>query len=153
MEKVVYFCDINTNKNMQTSIDWLMDQYVKDNGIFLAGVYEQAKEMEKKQHETTFHRGINIGAFNPELDIEGRKESAKHYYETTFDKVDNQKELIVVDNEELTPKCYVVVSCSMNEGYYFDNSYVFKNRMDAEKYIEQLDSEDTFDIIELNYID
>ena len=138
---------------MQTAIDWLMDQYVKDNGIFLAGVYEQAKEMEKKQHETTFHRGINIGAFNPELDIEGRKESAKHYYETTFDKVDNQKELIVVDNEELTPKCYVVVSCSMNEGYYFDNSYVFKNRMDAEKYIEQLDSEDTFDIIELNYID
>ena len=137
---------------MQTAIDWLMDQYVKDNGIFLAGVYEQAKEMEKKQHETTFHRGINIGAFNPELDIEGRKESAKHYYETTFDKVDNQKELIVVDNEELTPKCYVVVSCSMNEGYYFDNSYVFKNRMDAEKYIEQLDSEDTFDIVELNYI-
>ena len=138
---------------MQTAIDWLMDQYVKDNGIFLAGVYEQAKEMEKKQHETTFHRGINIGAFNPELDIEGRKESAKHYYETTFDKVDNQKELIVVDNEELTPKCYVVVSCSINEGYYFNNSYVFKNRMDAEKYIEQLDSEDTFDIVELNYID
>ena len=138
---------------MQTAIDWLMDQYVKDNGIFLAGVYEQAKEMEKKQHETTFHRGINIGAFNPELDIEGRKESAKHYYETTFDKVDNQKELIVVDNEELTPKCYVVVSCSMNEGYYFDNSYVFKNRMDAEKYIEQLDSEDTFDMVELNLID
>ena len=138
---------------MQTAIDWLMDQYVKDNGIFLAGVYEQAKEIEKKQHETTFHRGINIGALNPELDIEGRKESAKHYYETTFDKVDNQKELIVVDNEELTPKCYVVVSCSINEGYYFNNSYVFRNRMDAEKYIEQLDSEDTFDIVELNLID
>ena len=138
---------------MQTAIDWLMDQYVKDNGIFLAGVYEQAKEIEKRQHETTFHRGINIGALNPELDIEGRKKSARHYYETTFDKVDNQKELIVVDNEELTPKCYVVVSCSMNEGYYFDNSYVFKNRMDAEKYIEQLDSEDTFDIVELNLID
>ena len=138
---------------MQTAINWLMDQYVKDNGIFLAGVYEQAKEIEKKQHETTFHRGINIGALNPELDIEGRKESAKHYYETTFDKVDNQKELIVVDNEELTPKCYVVVSCSINEGYYFNNSYVFRNRMDAEKYIEQLDSEDTFDIVELNLID
>ena len=138
---------------MQTAIDWLMDQYIKDNGIFLAGVYEQAKEIEKKQHETTFHRGINIGALNPELDIEGRKESAKHYYETTFDKVDNQKELIVVDNEELTPKCYVVVSCSINEGYYFNNSYVFRNRMDAEKYIEQLDSEDTFDIVELNLID
>jgi len=50
-------------------------------------------------------------------------------------------------------KCYVVVSCSINEGYYFNNSYVFKNKMDAEKYIKQLDSEDTFDIVELNFID
>ena len=41
-------------------------------------------EVEKKQHETTFHRGINIGALNPKLDIEGRKEAAKHYYESTF---------------------------------------------------------------------
>ena len=38
-------------------------------------------------------------------------------------------------------------------GYYFNNSYVFKNKMDAEKYIKQLDSEDTFDIVELNFID
>lgn len=69
---------------MQTAIDWLIDQYVKNDSVFLAGVYEQAKEIEKKQHETTFHRGINIGAFNPELDIEGRKEASKHYYESTF---------------------------------------------------------------------
>lgn len=69
---------------MQTAIDWLMGQYVKNDSVFLAGVYEQAKEIEKRQHETTFHRGINIGAFNPQLDIEGRKESARHYYETTF---------------------------------------------------------------------
>lgn len=47
-------------------------------------------EKERKQHETTFHRGINIGAFNPELDIEGRKESAKHYYESTFVRLNNQ---------------------------------------------------------------
>jgi hypothetical protein len=46
-------------------------------------------EVEKKQHETTFHRGINIGAFNPELDIEGRKEAAKHYYECTFVNLNN----------------------------------------------------------------
>jgi hypothetical protein len=55
--------------------------------------------------------------------------------------------------EEENSICYVVVSCSINEGYYFNNSYVFKNRMDAEKYIEQLDSQDTFDIVELNLID
>ena len=47
-------------------------------------------EVEKKQHETTFHRGINIGALNPELDIEERKESAKHYYESTFVHLNNQ---------------------------------------------------------------
>lgn len=69
---------------MQTAIDWLIDQYIKNDSVFLSGVYEQAKEIEKKQHETTFHRGINIGALNPELDIEGRKESAKHYYGSTF---------------------------------------------------------------------
>ena len=47
-------------------------------------------EIEKKQHETTFHRGINIGALNPELDIEGRKEASKHYYESTFVHLNNQ---------------------------------------------------------------
>ena len=75
---------------MQTAIDWLIDQYKKDDGKFMPGVYEQAKEIEKKQHETTFHRGINIGTFNPELDIEGRKESAKHYYESTFVHLNNK---------------------------------------------------------------
>jgi len=75
---------------MQTAIDWLMDQYKKDDGKFMAGVYEQAKEIERKQHETTFHRGINVGALNPELDIEGRKEASKHYYECTFVHLNNQ---------------------------------------------------------------
>ena len=44
---------------MQTAIDWLMDQYVKDNGIFLAGVYEQAKEMEKEQIIRDYAQGSN----------------------------------------------------------------------------------------------
>jgi len=61
--------------------------------------------------------------------------------------------LIATENNNEDCKCYVVVSCSINEGYYFNNSYVFKNRMDAEKYIEQLDSEDIFDIVKLNFID
>ena len=51
---------------------------------------EKYLEKERKQHETTFHRGINIGAFNPELDVEGRKEAAKHYYESTFIHLNNQ---------------------------------------------------------------
>jgi hypothetical protein len=53
-------------------------------------VLEGKLEHERKQHETTFHRGINIGALNPKLDIEGRKEAAKHYYESTFIHLNNQ---------------------------------------------------------------
>lgn len=49
-------------------------------------------------------------------------------------------------------KCYVVVSCTMNEGYYFNGSKVFTDRNDAEAYIEQLNIEDDFDIIELDLI-
>ena len=47
-------------------------------------------EIEKRQHETTFHRGINIGALNPDMDIEGRKEASKHYYDSTFVQLNNQ---------------------------------------------------------------
>jgi len=35
-------------------------------------------------------------------------------------------------NEEENSIGYVVVSCSINEGYYFNNYYVFINRMNAE---------------------
>lgn len=49
-------------------------------------------------------------------------------------------------------KCYVVVLCSTNEGYYFNHSKVFTNRIDAEIYIETLNEEDSFDIIELDLI-
>ena len=34
---------------MKTAIDWLIDQYKKDDGKFMPGVYEQAKEKEKEQ--------------------------------------------------------------------------------------------------------
>jgi hypothetical protein len=47
-------------------------------------------EIEKRQHETTFHRGINIGALNTDMDIEGRKEASKHYYDSTFVQLNNQ---------------------------------------------------------------
>ena len=53
-------------------------------------IAETLFETERKQHETTFHRGINVGALNPELDIEGRKEASKHYYECTFVHLNNQ---------------------------------------------------------------
>jgi hypothetical protein len=55
-------------------------------------------------------------------------------------------------NEELTPICYLVVECTMFEGYYFKCSKVFINRNDAESYIETLDENVVFDIKELDLI-
>ena len=55
-------------------------------------------------------------------------------------------------NEELTPLCYLVIECSMFEGYYFKYSKVFLNRNDAESYITTLDEDGVFDIKELELI-
>ena len=55
-------------------------------------------------------------------------------------------------NEELTPKCYLVVECTMFAGYYFNSSKVFLNRDDAESYITTLDEGLVFDIKELELI-
>jgi hypothetical protein len=52
----------------------------------------------------------------------------------------------------LNSKCYVVVESSMYEGYYFNYSKVFTNRMHAERYIEQLEVDGSFDIMELDLI-
>jgi hypothetical protein len=52
----------------------------------------------------------------------------------------------------LMAKCYVVVEISMYEGYYFNYSKVFTNRIDAERYIEQLNVDGSFDIMELDLI-
>ena len=49
-------------------------------------------------------------------------------------------------------KCYVVVLCSTNEGYYFNHSKVFTNWSNAVNYIKTLNKDDTFDIIELDLI-
>lgn len=72
---------------MQEAIEYLKSFNLEASAIILE---DKFLEIEKKQHETTFHRGINIGALNPELDIEGRKEASKHYYESTFVHLNNQ---------------------------------------------------------------
>lgn len=81
---------MNENKQ-KTAVEWLIERIESTSHdlhhlMKVRGEFEQAKQIEQKQHETTFHRGINIGALNPELDCEGRNQSAKHYYETTFKK-------------------------------------------------------------------
>lgn len=84
--------ELMNEDKQQTAVEWLFERITMF-CMFTDGIpdewsetFNQAKEMDKRQHETTFHRGINIGALNPELDCEGRNQSAKHYYETTFKK-------------------------------------------------------------------
>jgi hypothetical protein len=83
--------ELMNEDKQQTAVEWFQEQIIKIvNGkceLSEIQIFQQAKQMEQKQHETTFHRGINIGALNPELDCEGRNQSAKHYYETTFKKL------------------------------------------------------------------
>jgi hypothetical protein len=71
---------------MQEAIEYLKSFNLEASAIILE---DKFLEIEKKQHETTFHRGINIGAFNPDMDIEGRNEASKHYYECTFEQLDS----------------------------------------------------------------
>ena len=88
---------------MKTAITMLGEafrQWQKDWESYDKGIGDKPKsydefissfiELERKQHETTFHRGINIGSLNPDMDIEGRKEAAKHYYESAFVHLNNQ---------------------------------------------------------------
>jgi len=72
---------------MQQAIEYLKSFNLEASAIILE---DKFLETERKQHETTFHRGINIGALNPELNIEGRKEASKHYYDSTFVHLNNQ---------------------------------------------------------------
>lgn len=75
---------------MQELEDWVNNHQEPIFGMDLEIKINELLKKEKIQHETTFHRGINIGALNPELDVEGRKEASKHYYESTFVHLNNQ---------------------------------------------------------------
>ena len=65
---------------MQTAIDWLIDQYVKNDSIFLAGVYEQAKEIEKEQLQKAFSDGQETPINHPTLPHYSREE----YYNDNY---------------------------------------------------------------------
>jgi peptide deformylase len=83
IDKIQYSIDVQSGVSLtETQVNTLKTVML---------VAEELLETERKQHETTFHRGINIGAFNPDMDIEGRKESSKHYYDSTFGQLDNEK--------------------------------------------------------------
>jgi hypothetical protein len=78
------------DKKQVTAVAWLVQEINKINVSpaarrFISKLEKQAKEIEKREHETTFHRGINIGALNPDLDIENRKQAAKNYVKGKFE--------------------------------------------------------------------
>jgi hypothetical protein len=49
-----------TNNKQQTAVDWFLDQLLKDGYIKRLPVlqFQQAKEMEKKQHWATWGNGV-----------------------------------------------------------------------------------------------
>lgn len=53
----------------QTAIDWLIEQYVKD-GLFLQGVYEQAKAMENEFIKNAYNAGYDDAMCNHINDVE-----------------------------------------------------------------------------------
>jgi hypothetical protein len=77
------------NETKQTAVEWLIEKLTnKQNGVFdgfpylsVDEIYEQAKEMEKKQIEDAFEQGENnsVDYFNPKNRI---KESEQYYIET-----------------------------------------------------------------------
>ena len=82
IDKIQYSIDVQSGVSLtETQVNTLKTVML---------VAEELLETERKQHETTFHRGINIGALNPDMDIEGRKEASKHYYESAFVHLNNQ---------------------------------------------------------------
>jgi len=68
---------------MKTAIDWLMDQYKKDDGKFMPGVYEQAKEMEKEQIMNDYRHG-HIDGFTSANHLGTEFENEEDYYNQTY---------------------------------------------------------------------
>jgi hypothetical protein len=50
-----------TNNKQQTAVEWLNDELIKNHGIQanLYSEFEQAKEMEKEQHATTWDKSMD----------------------------------------------------------------------------------------------
>jgi hypothetical protein len=65
----------------QTAVEWLVEQYANEN--YSVEVYEQAKEMEKEQHDLTFARGHMTGYAN----ANGHEsKDFEQYYNETYGK-------------------------------------------------------------------
>jgi hypothetical protein len=80
---------INNNKQ-QTAVEWFNEEINKlnvgtDARVFIAKLFQQAKEMEKEQIKDACQQGFYDG-----LDIAKTKKSkfisAEHYYNETFNK-------------------------------------------------------------------
>ena len=80
---------------MQTAIDWLMDQYKKDDGKFLTGVYEQAKEKEKEQIMDSYLQG----SFDDGPNIT----NSEQYYNQTYNQTNVGNDGFEFDNSSTIP--------------------------------------------------
>lgn len=67
---------------MKTAVEWLEQQLFNKRGKFTKGDIEQAKEMEKGQHQETFKQSRQAKIF--EKDMPPVWESWEQYYKETF---------------------------------------------------------------------
>jgi len=59
----------------ETAVEWLIELWCKNRGNLIPEDFEQAKEMEKEQHKSTFRAILNTHYFDFE-----------QYYNETFNK-------------------------------------------------------------------
>ena len=65
-------------ENKQTAVEWLEEQMIISNFLFTKRLFEQAKQMEKEQHEDTwFTAQVEFGE-----DLNKRKYFEDYYNET-----------------------------------------------------------------------
>jgi hypothetical protein len=68
-----------TNNKKQTAVEWFNEEINKlnvgtDARVFIAKLFEQAKQMEKEQHENTWYAGDEDGAIH----------EFEYYWEETY---------------------------------------------------------------------
>jgi len=68
---------------MKTAVEWLFDQ-IENEGKCIYEVIEQAKEMEKEQHDNTAEEWWKEGAHYIESGGKCKWESFEQYYNETF---------------------------------------------------------------------
>ena len=74
----------------QTAVEWLQEQYYESEGKLKRQDFEQAKEMEKEQHNVSFNKGYDRRNYIHDFEYGGveyweeEPKEFEQYYEQTY---------------------------------------------------------------------